>query len=351
MAATIAVLRDDVSDEAVARTLTVLGRTGHTGVSCVIGGHRMLIFNEQDGGQLAERLERFDTVAQTTIALDGAPLAVRLTPDSRTVVTVAGTPIGDGDVAIMAGPCAVEDAEQVRSTAVAVAKHGAVFLRGGAYKPRTSPYSFQGLGVDGLRLLAEVGQELRLPVVTEVIDEASVADAVRYAQVLQVGTRNGQNFALLRAVGRAGLPVLLKRGFGATVDEWLSAAEYILAEGNGSVVLCERGIRTFENSTRFTLDLSAVPVVKRLSHLPIVVDPSHGTGDRYLVRPMALAAVAAGADGLLIDVHTNADAALCDRRQALSTTDFAELTRDVGRLASSLGRRLVRRRPIESMVA
>jgi 3-deoxy-7-phosphoheptulonate synthase len=350
MAATIAVFREGISDDVVARTVATLREAGHTGVSCLIGGRRLLIFDSDDSSALVERLEGLPCIAQAMLALDGSPLARRFDPEARTVVDIGTARLGDGTIAVLAGPCAVESAAQLRETATEVARLGAVGLRGGAYKPRTSPYAFQGLGVSGLKLLAEVGRECGLPVVTEAVDAASVAEVAEHAQVIQIGARNAQNFALLREAGRAGRPVLLKRGFGATVDEWLAAAEYILAAGNGAVILCERGIRSFERSTRFTLDLSAVPVVKRLSHLPIVVDPSHGTGRDYLVRPMALAAVAAGADGLLVDVHHNASAALCDREQALGITDFAGLLDDLGRLATGLGRRLTRPTQTRSLV-
>ncbi|MFY1669646.1 3-deoxy-7-phosphoheptulonate synthase [Plantactinospora sp. WMMB334] len=350
MAATIAIFREGVSDDAVARTVGTLREAGHTPVACLIGGRRLLIFDSDDSPALVERLEGLPAIAQTMLALDGSPLARRFDSDIRTVVDLGTAQLGNGGIAVLAGPCAVESAAQLRCTATEVARLGAAGLRGGAYKPRTSPYSFQGLGRPGLELLAEVGRECGLPVVTEAVDETSVTEVARYAQVIQIGARNAQNFALLRAVGRTRRPVLLKRGFGATVDEWLAAAEYILAGGNGAVILCERGIRSFERSTRFTLDLSAVPVVKRLSHLPIVVDPSHGTGRDYLVRPMALAAVAAGADGLLVDVHHNAGAALCDQDQALGPADFAGLLDDLGRLAKGLGRRLTRPASAGSLV-
>lgn len=247
------------------------------------------------------------------------------------------------DFIVMAGPCAVESEGQLATIAEAVAVHGAAVLRGGAFKPRTSPYSFQGLGGQGLNLLSEVRRTVGLPVVTEVAEPAEVGVVAATADMLQIGTRNAQNFALLREVGRAGRPVLLKRGLANTVDEWLNAAEYILREGNPAVVLCERGIRTFEPRTRFTLDLSAVPLVKRLSHLPVVVDPSHATGDRGLVEPMALAAVAAGADGVLVDVHHDASAALCDGLQALKPAEFRALVRRLRCLLAGLGRGLAGR--------
>jgi 3-deoxy-7-phosphoheptulonate synthase len=248
--------------------------------------------------------------------------------------------IGDGSVAVFAGPCAVEDKEQLLATAAVVAEGGAVGLRGGAFKPRTSPYSFQGLGWAGLDLLAEARAETGLPILTEVVDPRHVERFIGVADGFQIGTRNMQNFTLLREVGRSGLPVVLKRGFGCTVAELLAAAEYVLAEGNDRLVLCERGIRTFDQATRFTLDLSAVALLKQRSHLPVMVDPSHGTGIPSLVEPMALGAVAVGADALLIDVHVRPDAALCDGKQALPPTDFKRLMSRIDLLAMGVGRKL-----------
>ncbi|MGH7685359.1 MAG: 3-deoxy-7-phosphoheptulonate synthase [Candidatus Dormibacteria bacterium] len=257
-----------------------------------------------------------------------------------TVVDISGVRLGNGDCVVIAGPCAVENEEQVLATATGVAAAGAAMLRGGAFKPRTSPYSFRGLGVEGLRFLAEARRRTGLPVVTEVVNPSDVAEVAEYADMLQVGTRNAQNFALLEAVGESNRPVLLKRGLSNTIEEWLLAAEYIVAHGNPNVVLCERGIRTFEASTRNTLDLSAVPVVKSLAHLPVIVDPSHATGHRHLVAPMALAALAAGADGLLIEVHPDPEHALSDGAQSLTLPMFAELMERLRRLAVALDRRL-----------
>ncbi len=243
---------------------------------------------------------------------------------------------------VMAGPCAVESKEQMFASADAVVAAGAAMLRGGAYKPRTSPKSFQGLGPMGLQLLDEASARTGLPVVTEVLDPRDVERVAQHAAMLQVGSRNMQNFPLLREVGRQRLPVLLKRGAAATVDELLFAAEYITNEGNGNVILCERGIRSFDTATRYVLDLAVVPLLRERSDLPIVVDPSHGTGRASLVRPMALAAAAAGADGLLIEVHAEPHKALCDGMQALLPTDFAQMMVDLRRLLPMLGRRLVR---------
>jgi 3-deoxy-7-phosphoheptulonate synthase len=256
----------------------------------------------------------------------------------RSTVTVGGVPIGPGHLTVIAGPCTVETADQTLAAAVMAQAAGASLLRGGAFKPRTSPYAFQGLGEAGLRILADVRAETGLPVVTEVIDPASVDMVSSYADMLQVGTRSMQNFALLQAVGSVDKPVLLKRGMNATVEEWLMAAEYIAQRGNLDIVLCERGIRTFETATRNTLDISAVPVAQRLSHLPVIVDPSHSGGRRDLVLPLSRAAIAAGADGIIVDVHPHPAAALCDGDQALTGADIDELAATVRTLPQLLGR-------------
>ena len=239
----------------------------------------------------------------------------------RTVVTVGHLQIGR-DFTVMAGPCSVESEHQTLETARAVKAAGADMLRGGAFKPRTSPYSFQGLGLEGLRILARAREETGLPIITEVTDPRDVSWVAEFADVLQIGTRNMQNFSLLKEVGQVGRPVLLKRGMYSTLEEWLNCAEYILSEGNPDVILCERGIRTFERYTRNTLDLSAVPAIKELTHLPIIIDPTHSTGRLSLIEPMSLAAVAAGADGLLIEVHYRPEEALCDADQALTPALF-----------------------------
>jgi 3-deoxy-7-phosphoheptulonate synthase len=257
-----------------------------------------------------------------------------------TVVEVGGVSIGGDRLAVIAGPCAVESADQLHETAAAVKAAGATLLRAGAYKPRTSPYGFSGHGLDGLKILREVGDDLGLPIVTEVMDTADVPHVAEAADCLQIGARNMQNFALLRSVGAAGRPVLLKRGLSATIQEWLLAAEYLMAAGNSQVILCERGIRTFEPATRNTLDLNAVPYVKAKTHLPIVVDPSHGTGARDLVPPMSLAATAAGADGLMIEVHRNPAVALSDGAQSLYPAQFEALMGSLAAVASAVGRQL-----------
>ncbi|HUR51051.1 MAG TPA: 3-deoxy-7-phosphoheptulonate synthase [Mycobacteriales bacterium] len=258
-----------------------------------------------------------------------------------TTIEVGGVPIGPDTFTLIAGPCAVETAEQTMVSAQMAKAAGATMLRGGAYKPRTSPYAFQGLGEKGLRILAEVGEATGLPVVTEVVDAADVPLVAQWADMLQVGTRNMQNFALLQAVGSAGKPVMLKRGMTATYEEWLMAAEYVAQRGNLDIVLCERGIRTFETATRNTLDISAVPMVHSLSHLPMVIDPSHSAGRRDLVVPLTRAAIGAGADGVIVDIHPDPQVALCDGPQALAEEDLQELAKACRDLAPVVGRRLV----------
>jgi 3-deoxy-7-phosphoheptulonate synthase len=259
---------------------------------------------------------------------------------ARSVISVGGVPIGPGSLTVIAGPCAVETPEQTLEAAMMAKAAGAALLRGGAFKPRTSPYAYQGLGEAGLKILADVRAETGLPVVTEVISPESVDLVASYADMLQIGTRNMQNFPLLQAVGAVAKPVLLKRGISATVEEWLMAAEYIAQQGNLSTVLCERGIRTFERLTRNTLDISAVPVVQRLSHLPVIVDPSHSGGRRDLVLPLTRAAIAAGADGVIIDVHPEPRRALCDGDQALIKADIRELADIVAELSRLMHRTL-----------
>ncbi len=267
-------------------------------------------------------------------------LASRVRKPEGSVMHFGSLAIGGSDFAVIAGPCAVESDEQLRETASAVASAGARALRAGAYKPRTSPYDFPGLGIDGLKMLRDVGDELRLPIVTEVMDTGDIDTVSRYADALQVGARNMQNFALLRAVGRSGKPVLLKRGMAARADEFLLAAEYVLAEGNDQVVLCERGIRTFETATRNTLDLNVIPYLKQRTHLPVIVDPSHGTGVRDFVTPLALAAAACGADGVLVEVHHDPERAQSDGPQSLFPAQFAHLMRSLERLLPAVGRTL-----------
>src|SRR6187200_2001247 len=247
----------------------------------------------------------------------------------KTIVRVGDATIGGDDLAIIAGPCAVESRTQALAIAEAVRQSGARFFRGGAFKPRTSPYAFQGLGEEGLRILADVRDAYGLKIVTEALDENGVDLVERYGDMIQIGARNMQNFSLLRRAGRAKLPVLLKRGLSATLDEWLLAAEYVMAEGNYQIVLCERGIRTFADHTRNTLDLAAIPAVRRISHLPVIVDPSHGTGKNFMVTPLARAGVAVGADGLIVEVHDQPEHALSDGAQALTLEQYEQLVSEV----------------------
>jgi 3-deoxy-7-phosphoheptulonate synthase len=253
-------------------------------------------------------------------------------------VKVKDIEIGGRDVIVIAGPCAVESMKQLTETAVSVRNHNAKILRGGAFKPRSSPYSFQGLGEEGLKMLRDISNKTGMPVVTEVMDTRQIEIVCKYADMLQIGSRNMQNFPLLKEVGMTRKPVLLKRGMMATIEEFLLAAEYILSQGNEQVVLCERGIRTFETSTRNTLDLSAVPMLKSRSHLPVIVDPSHGTGIRWMVPSMAKAAVAAGADGLIIEVHYKPEEALCDGQQSIDLNEFGQLMGDLSKIALAVDR-------------
>ena len=257
-----------------------------------------------------------------------------------TIIDAGGVKIGGDEIIVMAGPCAVESLEQLREAASAVKACGAKFLRGGAFKPRTSPYDFQGLGEEGLNLLRKVADEFNLRVVTEIVDKDDISLFCKYADILQVGARNMQNFQMLKALGKCSKPVMLKRGLSATISEWLNAAEYIMSGGNEQVIFCERGIRTYETFTRNTLDLSAVAAVKELSHLPIIVDPSHGTGRWKMVAPMARAAIAAGADGLIIEVHPNPEKALSDGDQSLTPEAFKDLMSSLGGIAKVMGRSL-----------
>ncbi len=289
---------------------------------------------------LRESLEVAPGVEKVVAILQPFKLVSREFMPHDTVVTVGGRTIGGTQVAIIAGPCSVESREQIMQTADAVKAAGGALLRGGAFKPRTSPYSFQGLEEEGLRLLAEARERTGLPIVTEAMDAEQLEQVVRYADMVQIGARNMQNYPLLRAAGRQKKPVLLKRGVSATFEELLLAAEYILSEGNYQVVLCERGIRGINGHTRYTLDLSAIPVLKQLTHLPVIVDPSHGTGKWRYVAPMARAAVAGGADGLMIEIHPDPAAALSDGAQSLNFENFTALMASLRPVASAVGRKL-----------
>jgi 3-deoxy-7-phosphoheptulonate synthase len=311
------------------------------GVEVSQGEERTIIGIIGNGGRLEpEQIERMDGVDRTVPIVRPFKRASRDFHPQDTIVKLNGVSIGGQQLVLMAGPCAVESREQLLETAHAVKEAGAQVLRGGAYKPRTSPYSFQGMGEGGLRILAEAREETGLLIVTEVIDPYLVPLVSTYADILQIGARNMHNYALLHAVGEAQRPVLLKRGMMSTIEEMLMAAEYILSHGNSRVILCERGIRTFETYTRNTMDINAVPLLKQLSHLPVVADPSHATGRWELVIPVARAAVAAGADGLIIEVHPRPEESVSDGAQSLKPSRFAELVASVRPVAEAVGRTL-----------
>ena len=336
----IVVMKQGATSAQIANVAARIEQLG-CGVHLSEGEERTIIGIIGNGRPLdREQIERMDGVERTVPILRPFKLASRDFHPQDTVVSINGLAIGGRQLIVMAGPCAVESHDQLLETARAVKSANAHVLRGGAFKPRTSPYSFQGLGEEGLRILAAVREETGLPVVTEVMAPQQVPLVTTYADILQIGARNMQNYALLHAVGEAQRPVLLKRGMMSTVEELLMAAEYILSHGNDRVILCERGIRTFEHYTRNTIDISAVPLLKQLSHLPVVVDPSHGTGKWDLVEPVSRAAVAAGADGLLIEVHPRPEEALSDGAQSLKPARFAELMRSLRPVAEAVGRTL-----------
>lgn len=274
------------------------------------------------------------------VGFNDPDLVSRSAKPEGTIVNIGGVKVGGEAIVVMAGPCAVESEGQLMETARLVRAGGASLLRGGAFKPRTSPYSFQGLGVQGLEMLARAREATGLSVVSEVMDTRQVETVARYVDMLQIGSRNMQNFPLLKEAGSSNMPILLKRGMMATLDEYLHAAEYVLSQGNPNIILCERGIRTFETSTRYTLDLNAIPILKQRTHLPVIVDPSHGTGLRSLVPTMAKASIAAGADGLLIEVHYHPEEALCDGSQSLFPENFDILMKDLEKVAEAIGRRI-----------
>ena len=321
----------------VCRRIEALGLTPHLSrgvertIIGAIGDERIL---------LDKAIEALPMVEQVVPILKPYKLASRDFHPENTVVRVGDVRIGDRGVVIIAGPCAVESRAMVLEVARAVRAAGAHLLRGGAYKPRTSPYAFQGLGDEGLRFLAEAGRETGMPIVTELMDPREASRVLQHVDIVQVGARNMQNFRLLKELGTHRVPVVLKRGMSSTIRELLMSAEYIMSEGNYNVILCERGIRTFEDATRNTLDLSAVPVLKQLTHLPVVVDPSHGTGKWDLVAPMALAAVAAGADGVMVEVHPKPEEALSDGPQALRPERFAQMVGELRKVAEAVGRSL-----------
>jgi 3-deoxy-7-phosphoheptulonate synthase len=312
--------------EAVVRVIEALGFRAHP----MPGTSRTAIgITGNQGAVDATHFENLPGVSEAVRVSKPYKLVTLDIRSEKTIVQVGDATIGGDELAIIAGPCAIETRDQAFAVAEAVRRSGAKFFRGGAFKPRTSPYAFQGLGEAGLKILEEIRETYGLKIVTEALDEAGVDLVERYADVIQIGARSMQNFTLLRRAGKSRLPVLLKRGLSATLDEWLLAAEYIMSEGNYQIVLCERGIRTFAQHTRNTLDLSAVPAVRRISHLPVIVDPSHGTGKNYMVTPLARAGVAVGADGLIIEVHSQPDHALCDGAQALTLDQYEQLVSEV----------------------
>src|ERR1051325_9740948 len=323
------VMKTDATErdiEAVVRVITEMGFRAHP----MPGATRTAIgVTGNQGAVDPSRFENLSGVAEAIrVSKPYKLISLDLRPE-KTVVRVGDASIGGEELALIAGPCAIESRAQAFAIAEAVRRSGARFFRGGAFKPRTSPYAFQGLGEEGLKMLAEVREVYGLKIVTEAMDEAGVDMVERYGDMIQIGARNMQNFSLLRRAGRSRLPILLKRGLAATLDEWLLAAEYIMAEGNYNIVLCERGIRTFAQHTRNTLDLAAIPAVRRVSHLPVIVDPSHGTGKNYMVIPLARAGVAVGADGLIIEVHDQPERALSDGAQALTLEQYQQLVDEV----------------------
>jgi 3-deoxy-7-phosphoheptulonate synthase len=323
------VMKADATDRQIETTLRVIEELGYR-AHPMPGATRTAI--GITGNQTAVDPSHFENLPGVAEAIRVSKPYKLITLDIRpekTIVRVGDATIGGDELAIIAGPCAVESRAQAFAVAESVRRSGARFFRGGAFKPRTSPYAFQGLGEEGLKILADIRETYGLKIVTEALDETGVDMVERYGDVIQIGARNMQNFSLLRRAGKSHLPVLLKRGLSATLDEWLLAAEYIMSEGNYQIVLCERGIRTFAQHTRNTLDLAAIPAVRRISHLPVIVDPSHGTGKNFMVTPLARAGVAVGADGLIVEVHDQPDHALSDGAQALTLDQYEQLVSEV----------------------
>ncbi|MEW6034110.1 MAG: 3-deoxy-7-phosphoheptulonate synthase [Chloroflexota bacterium] len=338
----IVVMKADCTDVQVQEVISRLEQAG-LGVNVSRGVERTVIGvvgSVQSRPEMRNMLVLLPGVQEVIPISKPYKLTSREFQPTDTVVEVGGIRIGDGSVVVMAGPCAVESQEQLLDTARAVKAAGASILRGGAFKPSTSPYNFRGLGREGLELLAEARAETGMPIITEVLSVRDVGLVAEFADILQIGARNMQNFTLLDEVGMTRKPVMLKRGLSATIQEWLLSAEYILSQGNRQVILCERGIRTFETYTRNTMDISAIPAVKHLSHLPIIGDPSHGTGQAHLVTPLALAAVAAGADGIMVEVHPNPERALKDGPQSLNFESFERLMSLLRNIAAGMGRKI-----------
>ncbi len=334
----IIIMKPHASEEAVQKIKHIIESNGL--VAHLSHGDQVTIIGVVgDKSKLAgSNLEISDGVDKIVAVTESYKLANRKFHPDPTGISFQNTVIGPSTLTVMSGPCAIESREQLMETAFAVKKAGATFLRGGAYKPRTSPYSFQGLETEGLKYMKEAREATGLSVVCEVTSARAIEEAVKYVDMLQIGARNMQNFELLKEAGKTNLPILLKRGLSATIDEWLNAAEYVMSEGNENVVLCERGIRTYETSTRNTLDLSAVPVLRQKTHLPVIVDPSHATGVRAYVEPLAKAAVAAGADGLMIETHPCPEKALSDGPQSLTFDQFEELMQELKPYAALSGR-------------
>jgi 3-deoxy-7-phosphoheptulonate synthase len=335
----IVVMKTSAPEQAIEEVIDRIERQGFE--ANVIHGERQTVIGVIGTSFIAEFADMLTSIAEVEAVIPVTKkykLASREFHPVDTIVRVGNVTFGGGEVPVMAGPCSVENERQLLETAHAVRQAGARVLRGGAFKPRTSPYQFRGLAEEGLKLLAKARAESGLPVITEVLTPADVPLVAEYSDILQIGARNMQNFNLLEECGRAGRPVLLKRGISATIEEWLLAAEYILNQGNKEVMLCERGIRSYDPMTRNCFDLTAIPLVKRLSHLPVIADPSHATGKWYLVEPMAMAAVAAGADGLIIEVHPNPDQALSDGPQSLNFENFGRMMPRLQAIADSLGR-------------
>jgi len=323
------VMKADATQNDVERVIGIIEKLGFRPHTMPGAARTAIGITGNNGAVDPAHFENLSGVAEAIRVTKPYKLISKDLRPEKSVIKVGNATIGGDELVIIAGPCAVENAEQVFSVAEAVSRSGAKFFRGGAFKPRTSPYAFQGMGEDGLKMLADVRDQYGLNIVTEAMDEHGIDLVEKYGDCIQIGARNMQNFSLLKYVGQTRKPVLLKRGMAATLDEFLLAAEYIMAEGNYDVILCERGIRTFGNHARNTMDLSIIPAVHRLTHLPIIVDPSHGTGRNYMVNPMARAGVAVGADGLIIEVHSKPEEALCDGAQALTPTQYLELAEQV----------------------
>ena len=332
----IIIMRRDAKETSIQRVLDLIHTHGYD-VHFSRGREHVIIGVLGPNVTISPELFQTMNEVERVIRISGPyKLVSRMWQPEDTVFQVGSATFGGEGFTVIAGPCAIESRDQLLETAAFVKEQGADVLRGGAFKPRTSPYSFQGLGLKGLELLAEARERTGLPVITEVLSESDVPQVAEYADILQIGARNMQNFALLRAVGRTQKPVMLKRGLSATIEEWLLGAEYIAVEGNVRIILCERGIRTYETATRNTLDISAVPVVRGLSHLPLIIDPSHATGKREFVTPMARAALAAGAQGIMVEVHPDPDVALCDGRQSLTFALFTQMMKELRAMDQAL---------------